>query len=170
MRTVELVLDDALDDTVREVWARLHAAGLPSLATHDHPTNRPHLTVAVAADLPPAVTDALAALPLRVQLGEVHAFAPPPGSRRGGAVVWRVVPDDDLRSLHAAVWAALDGVETSPMHTPAAWDPHISLALRARPEAASEALALLSDLYPARGLLTGARSYDLRSRDLRQLA
>jgi hypothetical protein len=50
VRTVEVVGDAALDAAVRDVWRRLHAAGLPSLATHPHPTNRPHVTLASADD------------------------------------------------------------------------------------------------------------------------
>ncbi len=48
MRTVELLLDPGLDQGVRDLWDRLRDAGLPSLAAHPHPTNRPHLTVITA--------------------------------------------------------------------------------------------------------------------------
>ena len=46
MRTVELLLDEAADSTVREAWRRLADAGLPSQARHPSPTNSPHLTLA----------------------------------------------------------------------------------------------------------------------------
>jgi hypothetical protein len=38
VRTVELLPDAALDAAVRDAWARLAAAGLPSLGRHPHPT------------------------------------------------------------------------------------------------------------------------------------
>ncbi|XVU29518.1 hypothetical protein ACQPZJ_21315 [Actinoplanes sp. CA-054009] len=51
MHTVELLLDPGLEDLVRQKWLVLREAGLPSLATHGHVSNRPHLTVATAESL-----------------------------------------------------------------------------------------------------------------------
>ena len=69
MHTVELLPDEELTRGVRELWALLRDAGLPSLATHQHPTNRPHFTVITAASLdglPPLP------LPLTATLGPVR--------------------------------------------------------------------------------------------------
>ncbi|MFD6820552.1 hypothetical protein ACFWC5_09265 [Streptomyces sp. NPDC060085] len=41
MRTVEVLLDEAADLSVREAWLRLADAGLPSQALHPSPTNSP---------------------------------------------------------------------------------------------------------------------------------
>ncbi|MFI7597304.1 2'-5' RNA ligase family protein [Actinoplanes sp. NPDC049681] len=154
MHTVELLPDARLDAEVRAVWRRLHDAGLRSLATHAHPTNRPHVTLVAAGELTSAVGPALSGLPLDVVLDDVVFL--------GRTVAWRVRPDDRLRELQAAVWAALDGTERNPLHDPRAWTPHVSLALRVPPEQ--------QDRYPRRlgialGRLTAARSYgsELRS-------
>ena len=165
MRTVELTVDPGLDDRVRSVWRRLHAAGLPSLATHRHSSNRPHLTLTAATELTAGVAAALTALPLTVELGPTTFF---PG--RAGALVWLVTPDEALLELHAEVWAALDGVERNPITAPGVWVPHVSLALRTRPEHREAAAALLADLPPARGSFVSARSYDPDTRGLLQLA
>ncbi|MEV4636383.1 2'-5' RNA ligase family protein [Actinoplanes sp. NPDC049548] len=158
MRTVELLLDPVLEDLVRAVWRRLHDAGLRSLATHTHPTNRPHVTLASADELTPAVASALAGLPLDVALDDVVLL--------GRTVAWRVRPDDRLRDLQAAVWAALDGTERNPWHDPLRWTPHVSLALRVRPEDQSR---YPRELGIARGWFIGARSYDSESRSITSL-
>ena len=78
MRTVELLGDDALDGAVRAAWQRLDQAGLASLARHRHPTNRPHLTLASAPEIPPGaaagITGALQVLPLEVRLSGLRFF------------------------------------------------------------------------------------------------
>jgi hypothetical protein len=159
MHTVELSVDPALDALVRSVWQRLHAAGLPSLATHRHPTNRPHLTLATADRLTPEVAPALAALPVEAELDGLIFFE--------RAVVWRVSLTDALSDLHARVWHALEGTERNPQHAPERWEPHVSLALRAKdqPRYAAE----LRDLPVARGSFLRARTYDSETRTVTEL-
>ncbi|MFI7540962.1 2'-5' RNA ligase family protein [Actinoplanes sp. NPDC049599] len=160
MHTVELLVDPALDGLVRSVWQRLHAAGLPSLATHAHPTNRPHLTLAAADRLTPEVGAALAGLPVGATLDGLIFFE--------RAVVWRVTLTDALRDLHARVWRALEGTERNPQHAPGSWVPHVSLALRGgdQPRYAAE----LRDLPAARGSFRQARTYDSGTRAVTPLS
>ena len=160
MHTVELTVDPALDGLVRSVWQRLHAAGLPSLATHRHPTNRPHLTLAAADRLTPEVTTALARLPIEAVLDGLIFFE--------RAVVWRVVPTDALRDLQAEVWRALAGTERNPQHAPDSWVPHVSLALRAKDHA--RFAAELRELPAARGSFVQARTYDSQTRTVTALS
>jgi 2'-5' RNA ligase len=160
MHTVELTLDPALDGQVRSVWQRLHAADLPSLATHRHPTNQPHLTLAAADRLTPEVTTALAGLPVEAVLDGLIFFA--------RAVVWRVEATDALRDLQAEVWRALTGTERNPQHAPGAWTPHVSLALRAKDH--SRYAAELRDLPVARGRFVQARTYDSATRTVTALS
>lgn len=151
MRTVELLLDPQLERCVRDLWDQLHDAGLPSLATHRHPTNRPHLTVLTAASLtglPPL------RLPLTAELGEVRLL--------GRALVRRVTPTAELRRLQAEVWSALSGAD--PWPTPADWIPHISLALKMPAAQQETALDMLASLPPERGHFVAARSYDSQTR------
>jgi 2'-5' RNA ligase len=164
---VELVCDEALDAAVRGVWRRLEAAGLPSLATHPHPTNRPHVTLATADDLTPGMLAdlraALAALPVPVRLDGLIFF-----DGRMGMAVWRIAADDPLLRLQAEVWRALDGAQRNPQHEPQAWVPHISLARRVRPEQRA-AVQAVAGAAAAGGTLVAARSYDSGTRTVSEL-
>jgi 2'-5' RNA ligase superfamily protein len=164
MPTVELLLDEDLDARVRAAWARLAAAGLPSLADHGHPTNRPHLTLAAADALPPdaRLAPALDALPLAVRLDGALAFGGP-----RGALAWAVVPSRALLDVQAEVAAVVR--PRSPWLHPDLWTPHISLALRATPAQRAAAVELLADLPAAEGRFVTARSYDEPSRTTRPL-
>ncbi|MBL7258687.1 2'-5' RNA ligase family protein [Paractinoplanes lichenicola] len=147
MHTVELLPDDELDSRVREMWGLLGERGL---ASHPHPTNRPHLTVVTAPSL-----DGLPelALPIEVEIG--------PPRMLGRALVLPVTPNAALRDMHELVWSSL--AEAWP---PAAeWVPHISLALRF-PEGDHTAREMSG---PATGTLTKARSYDSVTRTVRDL-
>jgi hypothetical protein len=156
MHTVELLPDDRLDAGIRALWERLLAAGLPSLATHRHPTNRPHVTLVGATSLAglPGVP-----LPLRIGLGPVRLL--------GRALVREVVDAPELLGAHEAVWRAV-GSE-NPLHAPDRWLPHVSLALNVPAEHRDAACALLAGLPPEHGRLVAARSYDSVSRTVRDL-
>ncbi|MDP9794042.1 hypothetical protein J2S43_002554 [Catenuloplanes nepalensis] len=149
MRTVELLLDPGLDHAVRSLWARLHAAGARSLATHTHPTNRPHVTLVItpSLDLLPPL-----GLPLPVTLG--------PPRMLGRALV---LPATGLHSLHTRVWSAVGS--TNPLHDPARWTPHVTLALRATPGSDS----LLGPSLSLTGHAVTARSYDPATRTVTDL-
>ncbi|WP_229075595.1 2'-5' RNA ligase family protein [Actinoplanes sp. DH11] len=149
MRTVELLLDAGLDAAVRDQWRRLHAAGLRSLATHTHPTNRPHLTLAVAESV-----DGLPVLPLPVPL----LLGP---ARSLGRALVRAADSPELRALQARVSAAL---APNPWHAPEAWTPHVSLALNMPVDQHERALELLAGLEPLAGTCVAARSYDTETR------
>ena len=84
MRTVELVCDPDLDATVREAWRRLAAAGLPSLATHRSPTNRPHVTLGTAETLPD-LSFVVRALPVPVFADDLIFF-----EGKAGIAAWRL--------------------------------------------------------------------------------
>jgi hypothetical protein len=151
VHTVELTLDPELDHGVRDLWGRLRDAGLPSLATHPHPTNRPHLTVITAGSLA-----GLPALPLPVaaELGEARLL--------GRALVRVVTLTAELREIQARVWSALGGAD--PWPPPPEWVPHVSLALNLPAHRRDAALHLLAALPPAHGLFVAARSYDTGTR------
>lgn len=147
---MELVLDDTLDTAVRELWAILRVAGLRSLGTHPDPSNRPHITLAVAASLdtlPPV------RLPVPIRLG--------PACMLGRALV-RTVESPELRDLQAEVWQALEA--TNPLHTPEVWQPHVSLALTMPEPQRADALALLAGIPALSGHAVAMRSYDTVTR------
>jgi 2'-5' RNA ligase len=163
VHTVELLPDPATEERVRAVWRELAARGLPSLAGHRHPTNRPHLTVAVADALPwdarRRLAEALAVLPLPLRLADPVRF-----TGRTRVLAWRVVPGPGLLDLHRVVWDALrpgDGAAGHPLLAPGRWTPHITLG-RTRSRAASWPDDLLPPALsrPWDGAFTGARTYD----------
>jgi len=162
VRTVELLGDDGLDRAVRAAWRRLDEAGLPSLARHGHPTNRPHLTLASAEEFPPgaaaAIADALGALPIGVRLGGLRFFG-----GRAGVLAWEVRGGDALRELQAQIWTALGSLDPNPLHEPGAWIPHVSLARRLRPDQVTLATQVVGEEAVA-GTFSGARSYDSTTR------
>ena len=158
MHTVELLLASPLEEHVRAVWRDLASAGLRSLADHRHPTNRPHVTLATTDLLTPGVVPALAGLPVDVVLDEVVLL--------GRTVAWRVRPTAELLELQRRVWVALDGRDRNPLHEPGRWVPHVSLALRVKPD--------MQQRYPrdvgvATGSVVTARTYDTETRTVADL-
>jgi hypothetical protein len=151
MFTVELLPDARLAAQVRALWELLRDAGLPSLATHPHPTNRPHLTVLTCrsvAGLPPLP------LPVDAELGRVRVL--------GRALVREVTQTAALRDIYAVTWEALGGADAWP--TPPEWVPHVSLALKVPAPAREVALRMLAGAPPLLGRFVAARSYDTVAR------
>ncbi|MEU6389075.1 2'-5' RNA ligase family protein [Streptomyces sp. NPDC046939] len=182
MHTVELLVDPVTEERVVGVWRALGAAGLPSQASHRHPTNRPHLTLATSAEPPPggwpALGPALSALPVRLRLEDVVRFG-----GRTRVLAWRVVPNAELTAVQRQVWEALhsdddndnDGDSGSytyrnPLHHPDNWTPHLTLG-RSRSTAATWPDELLPAqlLEPWEGTFTQARSYDTERRTVEPL-
>jgi hypothetical protein len=168
VRTVELLPDERLDAAIQGTWRRLALAGLPSLAGHRHPTNRPHLTVAEAEALPDAELaavgrDVAAALPLEVSVVALGAFV-----RRGLVLHLVVVPSPELVALHSRVWQRLVAAGAAPRErlAPGRWAPHVILASRLARADLSAAAALVADQLPLQGAWVAARSYDDEVRDV----
>ncbi|MYR44673.1 2'-5' RNA ligase family protein [Streptomyces sp. SID5910] len=164
MRTVELLLDEAAEQVVREAWRRLADAGLPSQARHRSPTNRPHLTLAACPELTApirwALAEAAAALPLPVRFTGVVRF-----ERPTSVLAWALDLDSALAGLHRRVWEAVASdsppAPLSPFHDPERWSPHITLGRTRR--AGAFAGRRIPELLPAPPLsahLTTLRSYD----------
>ncbi|CAL9338280.1 2'-5' RNA ligase family protein [Streptomyces sp. Tu 3180] len=172
MRTVELLPDAATELRVREVWRRMADAGLPSLAEHRHPTNRPHVTLATCEDIPPSTKAELAAvlgngLPAPFRLDGLLHFA-----GRTRVLAWRVVADAELTELHRRVWDVLAPTagHLNPLHAPERWIPHLTLARSRRTPAQWPAPLLPAALRgPWEATFTGARSYDSTTRTVESL-
>lgn len=136
MHSLELLLDDATDAAVRTQWRRLLDADLPSQARHTGASNRPHVTLALADDLPVDVVAAVrqavgASLPLDLRLGGLLVFA-----GRRPVVSRLVVASTALLDLQAAVVAALgdEAVDPHGQFAAGAWTPHVTLARRLGPD------------------------------------
>jgi hypothetical protein len=128
--SIELLLDPDTDAAIRRVWDGLAAAGLPGQAKA--PTNRPHVTLAVA-DRIAAEVDALLApvsqrLPFRCVVGAPLLFG-----RLTFTLGRLVVPSTELLSVHAQVHrVSLPHLAPGPAPhtTPGQWTPHITLCRR----------------------------------------
>ncbi|MGW3111345.1 2'-5' RNA ligase family protein [Streptomyces sp. NPDC001091] len=168
MRTVELLPDEATEARVRRVWERLAQAGMPSLAGHRHPTNRPHLTLTTASELPwdarPALSSALSVLPLPLRLEHTLRF-----DGRTSVLAWRVVRDAGLAALQRQVRELLPDAG-NPLFEPDDWVPHLTLGrtrCQADPWPPELLPAELSE--PWEGAFTRARSYDTEGRTVERL-
>ena len=146
-QSLELLLDDDLDELVRREWGVLAAAGLPSQAHHRGETNRPHITMCVASAIPPYVETAIKAaltgrVPVSLRLGGLLCFP----ARGGKQVLTRaVVPTVELLELQdtcAALYAGLPGV--GPRMQPGGWTAHVTLARGVPTDQLGTAMSLLS--------------------------
>ncbi|MFJ4033431.1 MULTISPECIES: 2'-5' RNA ligase family protein [Streptomyces] len=168
MRTVELLPDEATEARVRRVWGRLAETGMPSLAAHRHATNRPHLTLTTASELPwdvrPALAGALSVLPLPLRLEGTLRF-----EGRTSVLAWRVVAETELATLQRRVWELLPGAG-NPLFEPANWVPHLSLGRsRSGPDSWPAELLPAELSEPWEGRFATARSYDTGSRAVEPL-
>ena len=164
VQTVELVVDEETEAAVRRAWDVLAAAGLPSQARHTGATNRPHVTLAVAAAIPASLESRLAAavagLPIPVRLGGLVCFA-----GRRWVLARLVVPSAELLRVHSAVADIVLGCPgLSPLMFPGRWTPHVTLARGLAVEALGTALGLLGDRAELVGDAVAARRYDSERR------
>lgn len=164
MHSVEAVLDDDTDGLIRSQWAALADAGLPSQTRHPWPTNRPHVTLALATtlgqDCRQALVDAASALPVAITVGGLLLF----GTRRY-VLARSVVPSVDLLRLQAGVRAALnDEADPHEHFRSGRWTPHITLGRRLTQTQVAEALEVLGELPAAAGALVRARRWDMTAK------
>jgi len=154
MYSIELVLAGAADRAVRDDWAALQQAGLPSQARHTGASNRPHLTLALTASAPAPVRARLAAiadvLPLPTTVGSLIVFGRRRPSEAGRAsrpafILSRlVVPDRAVLTLQERVVAALDDpVDRHGTFGAGAWTPHVTLGRRMTADQVAAALTVL---------------------------
>lgn len=160
---MELVPDGAADEAVRADWAALAEAGLPSQAGHTGQSNRPHVTLTLAATAPGPVRERLAAiardLPLPVTAGPVLVFG-----RRQFVLARLAGPDAGLLHLQRRVVAALDDpVDPHGTFAVGAWVPHLTLARRLSAEQVAAALGVLGP-GGRRGRLHRMRLWDMTGR------
>lgn len=158
VHSIELVFDADTEATIRQLWATLADAGIPSQA----PASRPHVTLVVAQCIDPAVdallAPALAGLPLDCTLGAPVLFG------KGGTVLARlVVSSSALLALHAEVYRlSLPHLTPGPMpHTaPGQWTPHVTCARHVGPAQLGRALRIAGRPATISGRFAGLRRWD----------
>ena len=164
MHSVELILDDDTDRRIREEWAALAEAGLPTQARHTGESNRPHITLALSetlsADVATRLAVAVAELPIPVTVGGLLLF----GTKR--IVLARLaIPSAALLALQARVVAALsDPVDPHDTFAPGRWTPHVTLGRRLDPGQLGPALRQFGDVTPIHGRLIRARRWDMAAK------
>jgi 2'-5' RNA ligase len=159
MRSVELTFGESADSSIRTDWARLLEVGLPSMATHTAPSNRPHITLAAGnqLDLGSAAQDLWGGLPITVRFSGLVLF--PAGS--GTYVLARlVVPAAGLMQLHARLHQQCTGAFANTL--PDAWTPHVTLARRIPGHLLGTAMDALD--VQTQGECTAARLWDSPTR------
>jgi 2'-5' RNA ligase len=136
--------DPVTSATLQQIWDKLAARGLPSLATRTHRRHQPHCSLTVAEHLP--VDETLTAVgvvptqPLPLRIESVGVFP------TMGTLFFAPVVTDELlaeqRRVHLAVAPHAD--RPWPYFERGAWTPHLTLAwsLTADELAAAVPLAL----------------------------
>jgi 2'-5' RNA ligase len=127
-QALELFFDPATEVGIKDVWAQLEAAGVPSLATRTHRRHRPHISLTVAELIKTHDLDEtrqrLAATHLDVTLYSPAVFP------RAGVLYLTVMPTLALLRLHEEVHATLRDSMVVPLdlYSVGAWMPHCTLA------------------------------------------
>ncbi len=161
-QSIELLLDDWLEAAVRAEWQALQQADLPSMARHTGDSNRPHITLAIAHDVPAPVEDALSVVagrvPMPVRLGSPICFARRPGYF---ILVRSVIPTVPLLDIHAEVAQLVAGLPgTGSYLQPGSWTPHVTLASDVPGDQLWAALAVLSPMHDLLGHALAVRRWD----------
>ena len=162
VHSVELLFDRDTDAAIRRIWDDLTEAGVRSQAAHRAPSNRPHVTLAVAETMDKSVNDALRPLLRRLPLG-CTIGAPMLFGRRDFTLVRLIVPSAELLSLHAeAQSTCLPHMSAGPLpHSePGQWTPHVTLARRVPPDQLTSAMRLKSVGHPLSAAVVGLRHWD----------
>lgn len=144
--SVELLLDESSDASIRCEWRALAEAGLPSQLQVKSATNRPHVTLLAADRISPEVDELLAELrsrfPVPCVVGAPLVFG---GGRLTLARL--IVPSAELLALHQEVFRrSLRYVSGEPFAhcAPGHWTPHATLGRRFTPLQLGEALAVVA--------------------------
>ena len=166
VHSVELLFDPDTEAAVRRLWDDLTDAGVRSLAGSTSPSNRPHVTLAVAEHMDDAVNDALRPLLQRLPIS-CTVGAPMIFGRGPFTLVRLVIPSADLLSLQAEVHeVCLPHMSPGPLpHAdPGHWTPHVTLARRLGHDKLADALSLRRMSRDRRATAVGLRHWDGNNR------
>ena len=181
MQSLELMLDPPAERALRRQWSLLAEAGLPSLARHTSPSNRPHVTLDARDEMPGTAPEDAGELPgeepdegAATQAGLAAAATRLPVSVRiGAALLFRtrgrwvlarhVVVTRELLDLHAHVHEVL-GPGGSPLSAPGQWIPHVTMGRWLDDAQVTRAVELLGPENPVDALGVRLRRWDSVSR------
>jgi 2'-5' RNA ligase len=123
---LEVLFDASTEAVIKDLWARLESAAVPSLASRTHRRHRPHVSLAVADRIEPKLEglgERLAATYLDITLYSPAVFP------RAGVLYLSVVPTLALLRLHQEVHTTLGDGIVGPRdgYSVGAWVPHCTL-------------------------------------------
>lgn len=164
MYSVELTFEESTDSLIRADWARLAEAGLPSLATHSSPSNKPHITLAAGNNLEIGLgaEDLWGRLPIDVNFSGLVVFPAGPGMY---ALARLVVLSSSLLELHSRLHQQCPGAFANTL--PDAWTPHVTVARRIPGQLLGTAIDVLD--VRAEGRCTAARLWDSTTQTITSL-
>lgn len=155
-----LLFDTRSARALRDLWSRLEAAGIATLATHTHGRHHPHLSYVVLLDWDvDAVHAAVAALPdhgpFEITFDALAAF-------RRGRVSLVPAPAADLLTRQQAVVRAVSGTGARVHHHYALdrWLPHSSVATRSATRELPAVASLVYQILPLTVRVTSAALID----------
>ncbi|OBK45129.1 2'-5' RNA ligase family protein [Mycobacterium sp. 1081908.1] len=158
VHSIELVFDPDTEAAIRQLWAGLAGAGIPSQA----PAGRPHVTLAVAERIDPGVDELLGPVARRLPLAA--AIGAPVLFGRANVVLARlIVPTAELLALHTEVHR-LCGPHLTPApmanSLPGQWTGHVTLARRVGGPQLGRALRIAGKPAQIDGRFAGLRRWD----------
>ena len=143
-----LLFDARSDLRVRELWSRLEATGVASLATHTHRRHHPHLSYAVLrawdhGRVYEALRGLAAAEPFAMT---VHGTLMFPRGRV--ALAPASAPDLGLRQAETVAALAATGAELHRHYRAGQWIPHVSVSPHTHGSAIPTVVRMISDILP----------------------
>lgn len=143
-----LLFDTRSDKLVRELWARLEDAGVPTLATHTHARHHPHLSYVVLRSWDLArVREAVEALP-PAEPFEMSFHGTLSFPRGRVALAPAIGADAALRQWRVVTALEATGAEVHHNYRAGHWVPHVSLATRAPGEKLTTVVRMVADVLP----------------------
>ena len=157
---LELYLDTDATRRIRTLWRSLESDGIPSMASLLQQKHRPHVSLAAARRLDPAMvsaalSDLQVARPLELHLDFVGQFV--------GRVLWLgITPTAELLAHHQAVHDRLSaaGVDVWDLYRPGRWIPHCTISLRVPNPQMSPAVRRCLEMLPLTATVTAAAVTD----------
>ena len=143
-----LLFDGRSERLVRDLWGRLEAHGVRTLASHTHRRHRPHLSYAVLrAWQLDRVRETVTALPDRGGfLAEGHGSVLFPRGRVALAV--SIPASVAVRQEQVATALTASGAQLHQYDRPGHWVPHVSVATRAKGVRQAAAVTTVADTLP----------------------
>lgn len=160
---VVVLFDPAADRAVRDLWARLDAAGLPS--TRAFP---PHLTFAMASEIPPRTREALRSELRVLHIPSLYFGALSTFTNTENVLMLSAVTDPELLAVHSAIHDVLAGRVRNPSayYLPGSWVPHCTLLQQVSTEELVHGFATSFPIEPLRARVATVAIMDSTTGDI----